>query len=70
MLEARAPCLNLPCQLNHLVPIEEQICLVISDDPSALVAVTSVAGSFKRLTQYADGGTSRAAMTTDPWIFV
>jgi len=48
--------LNLTCQLNHLLPIELQICLVVSNDPSALVALTSVAGSLKRLTQYADGG--------------
>jgi hypothetical protein len=55
-LRVSAQLLKLTCQLNRLIPIEEQIFLVVSDDPCALVALTSIAGSFKRLTQYAVGG--------------
>jgi hypothetical protein len=46
---ATAERLNLACQLNRLVPSQVRVCLVVSNNPSALAVLASITRLFKKL---------------------
>ena len=54
-LEITAERLNLARQQNRLVPSQVRVCLVVSNNPSALTALASITRLFKKLTEHADG---------------
>jgi hypothetical protein len=48
-LDAGLAQLDLVCQLNRLVPSQVPVCLVVSNNPSALAVLASITRLFKKL---------------------